>query len=383
MENRVNNHGRLMENGVTNGVDMNVKTLNTNGQRDIFSRHFPTTTVSNDDIIVPSQNFQQGLAVDWPNTGPYQRHHYILDNDFTMNPDSQFLVHLDTIPDYILLPKEYLFDVSASDLQVDGAQNHHSIVTGQQVDIPFSSNLHKENIGVFPPTADRIAAHHSPEYLNTHSIMNEHGNGEYHSSATKVNVDDTNYISTRVGNVVTENTEPLNNEQTFLVDSVDYANIPQEIFFKNMPMVGTRTNIPKERTSTNIINDGTSANVPQPVRQILQFSHNPESQSGKKQTIIDEPMLQTNQQKGKTPLFHFSHIYMFRQQVVEASRKGMLFVPVSQRTQINFTFTDNVRTSYSCNVNNSQNNYHILLFKNIKNKSRYKSFQLYHLSRPP
>jgi hypothetical protein len=51
---------------------MNVKTLNTNGQNDIFNIHFPTTTVSNDDILVPSQNFQQGLAVDWPNTGLYQ-----------------------------------------------------------------------------------------------------------------------------------------------------------------------------------------------------------------------------------------------------------------------------------------------------------------------
>jgi hypothetical protein len=46
MENGVNNHGKLMENGVTNGVDMNVKTLNTNGQNDIFNIHFPTTTVS-------------------------------------------------------------------------------------------------------------------------------------------------------------------------------------------------------------------------------------------------------------------------------------------------------------------------------------------------
>jgi hypothetical protein len=86
-----------------------------------------------------------------------------------------------------------------------------------------------------------------------------------HSSATKVNVDNTKYISTRVGNVVTVNTEPLNNEQTFLIDSVDYANIPQEVFFKNIPTVGTRTNIPKEGTSTNILNDGTSANIPQPV----------------------------------------------------------------------------------------------------------------------
>ena len=306
MENGVNNHGKLMENGVTNGVDMNVKTLNTNGQNDIFNIHFPTTTVSNDDILVPSQNFQQGLAVDWPNTGQYQ-HHYILDNDFRMNPESQFLVHLDTIPDYVLLPKEYLFDVSASDLQVVGAKNHHSIVTGQQVDIPFSSNLHKGNIGTFPPTADSIAAHHSPESLNTHTIMNENGNGEFHSSATKVNVDNTKYISTRVGNVVTVNTEPLNNEQTFLVDSVDYANIPQEVFFKNIPTVGTRTNIPKEGTSTNILNDGTSANIPQPVRQILHLNHNPEGQSGKQKKIIDASMLQTNQQQGKTPLFNFMH----------------------------------------------------------------------------
>lgn len=299
MENGVNNHGRLMENGVTNGVDMNVKTLNTNGQNDIFNIHVPTTTVANDDILVPSQNFQQGLAVDWPNTGPYQRQHYILDNDFRMNPESQFLVHLDTIPDYVLLPKEYLFDVSASDLQVVGGQNHHSIVTGQQGNTPFSSNLPKENIGMFPPTADSIAAHHSPESLNTHTLFNENGNGEYHSSATNVNADNTHYITTRVGNVVTDNTEPLNNEQTFMIDSVDYANVPQDVSFQNIPMV---------ETSTNILNDGTSANIPQPVRQILHLNHNLEGQSRKQQKIIDAPMLQTNQQKGKTPLFNFSHV---------------------------------------------------------------------------
>jgi hypothetical protein len=38
---------------------------------------------------------------------------------------------------------------------------------------------------------------------------------------------------------------------------------------------------------------------------------------------------------------------MFRQQVLEDSRKGMFFLPVSQRAQKYFTFTDNVRTSVS------------------------------------